>query len=75
MATLYENLITRRNAIGVELAAMSTTTAGGKPTYSADGQSVNHVEYRKSLYEELAYIDKQINSAEGVYDVIAEYVP
>lgn len=69
MATLAENLKTRRDAIGAELAAMSSTSAGGKPSYSINGQSVSHTEYRKSLYDELAMIDQQLARAEGPIEV------
>lgn len=59
MATLIENLETRKAAIGVELAAMSATTAGGKPDASKAG--VQHVAYRLSLLQELKMLEEQIN--------------
>ena len=72
MATVAENLATRKAAIAVELAAMSSTANGGKPSYSINGQSVSHTEYRKSLYEEMQMLDGLIAAAEGPYEVIGE---
>lgn len=60
MATAAENLLTRREAVCAELAAMTSTSNGGRPTYNIDGQMVDHAGYKKSLYEELAMIDKQL---------------
>ena len=61
MATLIENLKTRKKAIGVILADMSATTAGGIPNYTApNGQSFDHVGYRTSLYAELQSINQQL---------------
>ena len=71
MATAAENLLTRRDAICVELAALTSTANGGKPTSNIDGQMVDHVGYKKSLYEELAFIDKQLaglqSPSEGLF--------
>lgn len=75
MATVAANLATRKAAIAVELAAMATTTAGGKPSYSINGQAVSHTEYRLSLYDELAKLDALIAAAEGPYEEIGEAVP
>jgi hypothetical protein len=60
MPTDLENLLTRRSNILAELAALSSSASGGKPTYSLDGQQVDHTQYRLSLYEELAAIDRQL---------------
>jgi hypothetical protein len=60
VATLLENLITRRNAIGVELAALGVTKAGGLPNTSGAGAGVDHVGYKDGLYRELAEINKLI---------------
>jgi len=54
-----DDLKTRRDAIGVELAAMSTTAAGGLPD-AAGPNAVHHVNYRLSLYKELEWIKEQI---------------
>jgi hypothetical protein len=65
MATDLENLATRRSAIYAELAAMTSASSGGKPNYSADGESVDHVGYKASLYAELAQIDQLITALQG----------
>lgn len=75
MATVAENLATRKAAIAVELAAMSSSTSGGKPSYSINGQAVSHTEYRLSLYEEMAKLDALIAAAEGPYEEIGQAVP
>lgn len=64
MATFSENLIARRDAIGVELAALSASKAGGLPTARGEGLSVDHVEYRLSLLQELASLNTLINQAQ-----------
>lgn len=69
MATLLDNLKTRRDAIGVELASITSASPGGKPSYSINGQAVDHTEYRKSLYDELAMIEQRILAAEGPIEV------
>lgn len=63
MATFLQNLTTRRDAIGVELAALNATKAGGLPTARGEGLSVDHVEYRLSLMEELKQLNDLINQA------------
>ena len=68
MATDLENLQTRRTAVTVELAALSATAAGGGINYSVDGQSFDHVGYKKSLYDELTQIDGLIRGLEGPYE-------
>jgi len=74
MATLADNLKTRRTSIGVELAAMSASTAGGVPTYSApNGQSFDHVGYKRALYEELSEINKALAMLEPM-EIISEVV-
>lgn len=67
MATPAELLTQRRDAILAELASMSSTSAGGLPNATGGGDKVNidHVGYRKSLYEELRMIDEQLRSFEG----------
>ena len=53
MATSAELLIQRRDAICAELAALSSSTAGGKPNSSGGGDMVHvdHQGYKRSLYE------------------------
>jgi hypothetical protein len=63
-----DNLLTRRSNIIAELAAMNPGASGGKPSYSIDGQQVDHVAYRKSLYEELALLNQQITILQGPFE-------
>jgi hypothetical protein len=56
-----EDLKTRRDVVAAELAAMDSTKSGGKPSYSIDGQSVSHTEYKLGLYKELAELNKLIS--------------
>lgn len=62
MATFRENLVARRDAIGVELAALNAAAIGGKPNVkNQDGGTVlDHTGYKKSLYDELAEINRQL---------------
>lgn len=76
MATAAEQLLTRRDAILAELAAMSSSSAGGLPNATGGGDKVNidHVGYRRSLYEELRMIEEQLRAYEGTtfVDTIGE---
>jgi hypothetical protein len=63
-----DNLLTRRSNIIAELAAMNSSASGGKPSYTIDGQQVDHVAYRKSLYEELAMLNRQIAILQGPFE-------
>lgn len=67
MATEAENLIARREAITAELAAMDATKAGGLPNTRGGGDmlAIDHVGYRKSLYEELAMIGARLVEIQG----------
>lgn len=71
---LIDDLITRRNAIGVELAALSTTQAGGLPNESGAGTSIDHVGYKDGLYRELAEITSLISQldSDGAWEVTSE---
>jgi hypothetical protein len=64
MATLVENLKARRAAIGVELAALTSTAAGGKPNNKSEGINVDHVGYKEGLYRELESLKTLISQAE-----------
>lgn len=68
MATMLNNLLARRAAICTELAALSSTTAGGKPNTSGDGVNVDHVGYKDGLYRELAELDKLIVQTRAIQD-------
>lgn len=69
MATDVENLMTRRSNVLAELAGMSASASGGKPSYSLDGQQVDHTGYRKSLYDELEAIDRQLTALQGPFEI------
>ena len=71
-ATEIAQLETRKAVVLAELAAMTSTSAGGKPDYSADGQSVSHTAYRKSLYDELDDIDERLSRAEGPIEEVTQ---
>ena len=64
------NLQTRRSAILAELAALSSTAAGGKPNSQAGG--IDHVGYKDGLYRELREINTLIAAAEGPFEEISE---
>jgi len=60
-----ENLRTRRAAVSAELAAMSSSTPGGKPnSLGGHGESLDHRSYKEGLYKELQALNELINSAE-----------
>ena len=67
MATSAELLIQRRDAICAELAALSSSTAGGKPNSSGGGDMVHvdHHGYKRSLYAELREINATLAAIEG----------
>lgn len=64
MATYQENLISRRDTIATELAAMTS-----KPSYSVDGQSVDHPGHRRALLDELKQLNELIILADGPFEV------
>jgi hypothetical protein len=65
-----DNLLTRRTNVIAELAAMNSTASGGKPSYTIDGQQVDHVAYRQSLYDELNALNRQIANLQGPFEQI-----
>jgi uncharacterized protein involved in exopolysaccharide biosynthesis len=65
-------LKTRRDAILDELAALSTSTAGGKPNSQQGG--IDHTGYKRSLYEELAQIKEQLVTFADPFEVCVEVV-
>lgn len=65
LAAQRQDLLDRRSAITTELAALSTSTAGGLPNASGPGVNVDHQGYKRGLYEEL----KQINAMLASMDV------
>ena len=66
-----DDLITRRDAICAELAAMASTTAGGLPNASGP-DAIDHVGYKRALYEELRGINELIASISGPIEEITE---
>jgi hypothetical protein len=61
-------LLTRRSNVIAELAAIDASANGGKPSYSIDGQQVDHVAYRQSLYDELRELNRQISVLQGPFE-------
>ena len=51
-------LLQRRAAIWAELARLVAGEPGGQPSYTIDGQQVDHTAYRLSLYTELQQIQQ-----------------
>ena len=74
MPTDLDNLLTRRSNVIAELAAMNSAAGGGKPSYRIDGQEVDHVAYRKSLYDELAMLNRQITILQGPFEQLGQAV-
>ena len=72
MASNSDNIRTRMAAITAELAAMNPNAAGGMPTYTKDGQSFDHVGYRKSLLDELKMLQELLPMADGAFEVTSE---
>ncbi len=73
MATLLENLITRRDAIGAELAAGETPDGQSfrHPSISVDGESVPTVQYVESLTRQLKLLREEIGNAGGGWEVVS----
>ena len=77
MATYIENLEARKLAIAEELAAMSSTAAGGKPDSGKSG--IGHVAYKDGLYRELEMIEAAITRAAlnatdgnaGIFEIVS----
>lgn len=61
-ATRIAKLETRRDAILDELAAMSSSTAGGLPNTSGLGVNIDHQGYKRGLLDELAWIEERLNA-------------
>lgn len=68
MATRAENIEARLDAIAAELAAMDSTRAGGLPNHSGPN-SVDHVNYRLSLLQEMERLQGQLQAAQGAFEV------
>jgi hypothetical protein len=59
VATLIANLEARRDTIGAQLAAMTSSSVGGKANSNQPG-AADHVEYKDGLYRELKEINEQL---------------
>jgi len=55
-------LLLRREAILNELAQLVPQAPGGQPSYTVEGQQVDHTAYRLSLYTELQQIMRLLAS-------------
>lgn len=76
MASDLENLQTRRSAILAELAALSSSAAGGRPNINGGGAGVvDHVGYKDGLYRELKEINAQIDVMQGPWEQALEGRP
>ena len=73
MATALENLITRRDAICTELAALDSTKVGGLANATGAGANVDHQTYKMNLYKELEAIENRITAAQGPVEVETQY--
>lgn len=67
MATVLQNLETRRDAIAAELADLD-----GRPDFTADGIAVNWAAYRKQLLDELVEITKLVEQYSGPCIVVTQ---
>jgi hypothetical protein len=75
MADDVTNLLTRRSAVTAEIAALDVSAAGGRPNVSGGQGTVDHVGYKRSLYEELAQIDQLLAQLHGPFEVPLEGRP
>ncbi|TWT34695.1 hypothetical protein [Blastopirellula retiformator] len=64
-----EALQTRRDAILLQIAALTEGEIGGGPDTSGGGDHVRQVAYRKSLYEELEQIERSLALFHGPWTV------
>ena len=70
--TRAADLETRCDTIATTLAAIASTSPGGKPTYSIDGQSVSHDQYVLRLWKELELQRAVLAAAEGPWELQTE---
>lgn len=63
-----------KTARGTLVTALVTACSSPKPSYSVDGQSVSHTEYRESLIRQIKDLDVLINMSEGTGEVITRGV-
>lgn len=60
-AELIAQLKARRDAIIKELSELDATKAGGKPNASGAGVNVDHVGYKRALYDELEALERRLS--------------
>ncbi|TWT30713.1 hypothetical protein [Blastopirellula retiformator] len=65
------DLLARRDAILTELAAMATSDVGALPNTSGPGDHIDHVGYKKSLYDELKQISDTLELIQGPAESIS----
>lgn len=82
MSAFLTNMLARRDAIAIELAALSASAAGGKPNANGEGGGVDHVGYKDGLYRELAAIEAAIDgyhrtaaTMAGPFEIVETGVP
>ncbi len=70
---LIDDLVTRRDAIGAELAAGETPDGQSfrHPSISVDGESVPTVAYKDSLLRELKSLREEIGNAGGGFEIVS----
>ena len=69
-ADVRTKLETRRDAILAELEVLDSTKVGGKPNAPQTG--VDHIGYKRSLYDELASIQQQLSQYRDSFEVVIE---
>ena len=67
----YDLLVTRRAAVIAEIAALSSTTAGGKPNTNQPG-AADHQGYKRGLYQELERINDTLKVLDEELDAGGE---
>lgn len=72
-ATILTKLQARYDAILLELSVLDDTLAGGKPN-AAGPNAVDHVGYKRGLYEELGWLKEQIDATQSLIDGPIEVV-
>lgn len=78
------DLITRRNAVAAELAALAVSKPGGQPNVANQdgGTTIDHAGYKASLYAELRELNEQLkdiaeleaveSGTEGPFEIVTE---
>lgn len=64
-AEVIADLLTRRDAVLEQLAAMTSSSVGGLPNTSGTGDHIDNVGLKNSLYDELDRIDTVLEKIQG----------